>query len=54
MSGCHSITIEVDRFCSGEKGPLIFDLVLRPGTGELHRRRSDLNGNGIADGLTRK
>ena len=49
-----TITIEIDRFCNGEKAPLVFDLVLKPGTGELDRGRSDLNGNGIPDGRTRK
>jgi hypothetical protein len=49
-----TITIEVDRFCNGERSPLIFDLVLKPGTGALDRARSDLNGNGIPDGRTRK
>lgn len=49
-----SITIEVDVFCSGERAPRIFELVFRPGTGNLDRRLSDLNGNGIPDGGARR
>lgn len=50
------ITLEVDRFCTRDLAPKTFDFVfgLYGGKPEIDYKKSDLNGNGIADGKEKK
>ena len=51
-----TISVEVDRFCERERAPLIFDIALGSDASGpyIDPKKSDLNGNGIADGKEKK
>jgi hypothetical protein len=51
-----AITLEVDRFCSKDLAPKVFEFVFSRGTGapDIDHLKSDFNGNGIPDGDEKK
>lgn len=52
-SDVRSVTVVVERTCRRVLAPKIFEIVFGR-DGKVDRRRSDLNGNGIADGKEKR